>query len=114
VSGTPEATRAWIEQAQSYAPTVPMVAVVSAGAEPMVRPYYDDPQANSLVAGHLPLKGLIVGLGGAAAYEQANAAPGAASALWPAMGGGLLAAALIILLGNLFFGVLGALRRRRA
>jgi predicted lipid-binding transport protein (Tim44 family) len=79
-----------------------------------VRPYYDDPDANSLLAGHLPLKGLIVGLNGAAAYEQATSAPGAATALWPAMGGGLLGAALIILLGNLFFGVLGALRRRRA
>ena len=84
------------------------------GAEPLVRPYYDDPDANSLVAGHLPLKGLIVGLTGAAAYEQANSAPGAATTLWPALGGGLLATAAIILIGNLIFGVLGALRRRRA
>ena len=114
VSGTPESTRAWIEQAQAFAVSVPTVAVISAGAEPMVRPYYDDPNTGSAVMGQLPLKGLIVGLTGAAAYEQATAAPGAASALWPAMGGGLLAAALIILLGNLFFGVFGALRRRRA
>jgi hypothetical protein len=114
VSGAPESTRAWIEQAQSFATGVPTVAVISAAAEPMVRPYYDDPAANSLLAGHLPLKGLIVGLGGAAAYERATYSPAAATTLWPALGGGLLAAALIIMLGNLFFFVFGALRRRRA
>lgn len=114
VSGAPESTRAWIEQAQLFAAGVPTVAVISAGAEPMVRPYYDDPSANSLVTGHLPLKGLIVGLGGAAAYERATYSPAAATSLWPAMGGGLLAAAAIIVFGNLIFAVLGALRRRKA
>ncbi len=113
VSGGPEATRAWIEQTQSLAAEVPLVAVVSAGAEAMVRPYYDDPNANSVLQGHLPLKGLIVGLGGAAAYERATYAPGAATSLWPALGGGLLAAALLILFGNLFAAGWGALRRPR-
>ncbi len=66
------------------------------------------------MAGHLPLKGLIVGLGGAAAYERATNAPAAATALWPALGGGLLAAAALILLGNLVFLLLAALPRRKA
>ena len=113
VSGSPESTRAWLEQAQPYAGDTKTVAVISAGAEPMVRPYYDDPNANSIIGGHLPLKGLIVGLGGAAAYERATYAPAAATALWPALGGGLLAAAVIILLGNLVVLLAAALPRRR-
>jgi len=114
VSGAPESTRAWLEQAQPYAGDVKTVAVISAGAAPMVRPYYDDPDAGSVMTGHLPLKGLIVGLGGAAAYERATNAPAAAAALWPALGGGLLVAAALILLGNLVFLLLAALRRRKA
>ena len=113
VSGAPESTRAWIEQAQPYAGDAKTVAVISAGAEPMVRPYYDDPNANSLIGGHLPLKGLIVGLGGAAAYERATYAPAAATALWPALGGGLLAAAIIILLGSLLVLIVALVPRRR-
>src|SRR5205085_10119121 len=103
VSGSPEDTRAWIEQAQSFAPDVPTIALVSASAEAMVRPYFE-------TAGS-PLDGLIVGLGGAAQYERQAGVAGEAGGRWPAMGGGLLAAALLIALGGListFLGGLGA------
>ena len=112
----PESTRAWMEQAESFATGVPTVAVISAGAEPMVRPYAEDPNAapNANLSSQLPLKGLVVGLGGAAAYERHAYSPGAATMLWPALGGGLLGAALLIALGNLFFALWGALRRRRS
>ena len=88
------------------------MAVVSAGAETLVRPYYDDPDANSVVAGHLPIKGLLVGLGGAAAYERATQTPGAATHLWPMLGAGLLAAVALIGVGSLLAAIGGALRRR--
>src|SRR5262249_22053266 len=112
VSGAPESARAWMEQADSYAVAGPLgppptVAVISARAQASGRPYYAGPSTGSLRQGQLPPKGLVVGLGGAAAYEAAMAAPGAATSLWPALGGGLLAAALIILLGNLFFAITG-------
>jgi hypothetical protein len=106
VTDTPQATRAWVEQAQQYAPQVKMVAVVSASAEPLVRPYAQgggDPQ----------LDGVVAGLAGAARYEQHAGLPGTASARWPALGGGLLAAALIIAAGNLVFGALRLVRRKR-
>ncbi|MEP7357885.1 MAG: hypothetical protein ABI847_11630, partial [Anaerolineales bacterium] len=107
VSGSPEDTRAWIEQAKAFAPNVPTLALVSAGAEPMVRPYFE--------AAGSPLDGLIVGVGGAAQYERQAGLPGEAAGRWPAMGGGLLAAALLIALGGLIsagMGGLGAVRRR--
>jgi hypothetical protein len=106
VTDTPQATRAWVEQVQQHAPQVKMVAVVSASAEPLVRPYAqgsDDPQ----------LDGVVAGLAGAARYEQHAGLPGTASERWPALGGGLLAAALIIAAGNLVFGVFGLVRRKR-
>jgi hypothetical protein len=105
ISGTPEATRAWVEQAQLSASSVPMIAVVSASAEPLVRPYLQGDPAQ--------IDGLVVGLGGAAALEAQLARPGAALAAWPALGGGLLAAAALILVGNLIFGLLALARRRR-
>jgi hypothetical protein len=106
VADTAQATRAWVEQAQRHAPQVKMVAVVSASAEPLVRPYTagsPEPQ----------LDGLVVGLAGAARYEQRAGLPGAATARWPAQGGGLLAAALIIAAGNLVFGLLTLLPKRK-
>ena len=107
VSGSPEDTRAWIEQAQSFAPDVPTIALVSASAEPLVRPYFE--------ASGSPLDGLVVGLGGAAQYERQAGVAGEAGSRWPAMGGGLLAAAVLIALGGLIsvlLGGLGAVRRR--
>ena len=105
ISGAPEATRAWVEQAQLNAPDVPMIAVVSAAAEPLVRPYLTSDPAQ--------LDGLVVGLGGAAALEAQMGRPGAATTAWPGLGGGLLAAAVIILAGNIIFGLLALVRRRR-
>lgn len=105
LSGTPQATRGWVEQAQQYAPDVPVIAVVSAGAEPLVRPY--------LTSNPPQLNGLVVGLGGAAALEQRIGRPAAATAAWPALGGGLLAAAALITVGNIVFGLLALVRRRR-
>jgi len=115
ISGTPQATRAWVEQAQFNAPGVPLIAVVSAGAEPLVRPYLSAPseQLNADLTPNPQVDGLIVGLGGAAALEQQMGRPGAALATWPALGGGLLAAALIITAGGLVFGLLSLVRRRR-
>ncbi len=100
-----QALRGWIEQTQFVAPAVPLVAVVSAGAEPMTRPYLQgaDPQ----------LAGMVSGLAGAAQYETQASLPGGATALWPALGGGLWAAVVLIAAGNLVFGVLALIRRRR-
>ncbi|MBC7249705.1 MAG: zinc ribbon domain-containing protein [Anaerolineae bacterium] len=54
--------RWWVEQVGSQYPNLPLVAGISAGLDPYVRPYYETP-------GRRQLKGLLVGLPGAAQYE---------------------------------------------
>ena len=79
--------------------------MVSAGAEPMVRPY---------IEGQAPqLDGLVAGLVGAAQYEQQAGLPGLASRHWGALGGGLWAAVLLIAGGNAVYATVAVLRRRR-
>jgi hypothetical protein len=88
-----ETARVWIEQAAPRLGDVPLLMVLSAGVEPMVRPYYEalNPQVDAILAG----------LPAAAAYESANTQPGGASAIWSAFGSGLLAVELILALGAL-------------
>jgi len=110
ISATPEATRAWIEQTRALTAKVPMIAVVSAGAEPLVRPYYE----GSYHEGEQPaLNGLVTGVVGAAQYEQQAGVPGSASGLWDALGGGLVMLLVLFVAGNLIFGVVGFMRRRK-
>ncbi len=52
--------RNWIEQAGPRLGSTPMVMIISAQAEPMIRPYFDSGQ----------LKGLVSGLSDAKIYEQ--------------------------------------------
>jgi hypothetical protein len=62
VSGNQTHVRWWIEQVGSQHP-VPMVAAVSGAIAPYIQPYYSDTPGGQL-------KGLLVGLAGAAAYED--------------------------------------------
>jgi hypothetical protein len=105
VTTNPDDTRTWIEQSQNYAAGIPKLAVVSASAEPMVRPYIegDAPQ----------LDGLVAGLVGAAQYEQRAGLPGVALRHWSALGGGLWAAVLLIAGGNAVYATASVIRRRR-
>ncbi len=109
IAASPDGARAWIEQAQPHAPNAKFLAVVSAGAEPLVRPY---------AAGAAPqLSGLVSGLVGAAQYEaQAGTGRDASEEgrwNWDALGGGLLAAAALLMVGNSIFGAVGFVRRRQ-
>jgi hypothetical protein len=105
VAGTPEAARDWIEQTQARAPELPVIAVVSAAAEPLVRPYRDMAAPR--------LAGVVSGLVGAAQYEQQTAWAGDATGRLSGLGGGLLAAAALLAIGNLVHGLIGAGLRRR-
>jgi hypothetical protein len=65
---------------------------VSAQAEPIVRPYYEgSPQQ---------VRGMTVGLTGAAAYENSLARSGLARRYWESYSLSLLLAAALILLGG--------------
>ncbi len=102
ISATPDTVRAWVEQTQTQSQTQ-LVAAVSAGAEPLVRPYYESGQ----------LKGLVSGLRGAAQYEKQSGVGGQASgALWDAFSWGLTTT-LLLLVAGLFYGLVGILLSQR-
>lgn len=90
--------RAWIEQ---VAPSLdgedgqtPMVMVVSAQAEPLVRPYYQ---------GNPPqIQGLVSGLRGGAGYASLTGRESLPNLYWPAFGTGLVVATLLVVGGGAF------------
>ena len=92
-SGT-ENARTWAEQAHPYMGQVPLVMVLSAGAEPLIRPYYEalEPQVN----------GILSGLPAAVAYEQANQLPGEAHARWNPFGAALMAIEFMLAAGVVY------------
>ncbi len=92
-SGT-DTARQWAEQAHPFMGDTPLVMVLSAGAEPLIRPYFEslDPQVD----------GILSGLPTAVAYEQINGRLGEANARWDALGIGAFVAEMILLAGIAF------------
>ncbi|HTX93225.1 MAG TPA: hypothetical protein VMC09_18565 [Anaerolineales bacterium] len=84
--------RNWVEQTKSYLAGRPLIMIISAQAEPMIRPYFDSGQ----------LKGMISGLADAKAFEQSYTRPGPAQYYWNSFGIGLLISVLLIGLGSLW------------
>jgi hypothetical protein len=81
--------RNWIEQAGVRLGNVPMLMIISAQAEPMIRPYFDSGQ----------LKGLVSGLSDAKVLEQKYNRPGLANQYWDSYSIGMLVAELLIAAG---------------
>lgn len=107
LAATPDAARAWIEQAHPQAEAVPMVAAVSAGVEPLLLPYTE---------GHeRALAGLIAGVPGASQYEaQAGLKQETTAQSWTVIGGGLILGALpLLVVGNAIASIVGVMRRRQ-
>jgi len=94
--------RNWIEQAGPHLGNSPMLMVVSAQAEPMIRPYFDSGQ----------LKGLVSGLSDAKIYEQSNQSLGPThqfgldNQYWDSFSVGMLVAELLIIVGVVLGGVI--------
>lgn len=101
-----EAARVWAEQAHPWLGDTPLVMVLTTGAEPMIRPYFEslDPQVN----------GILSGLPSALAYEQVNGRPAAAQARWNGYGVGMLVAVGLLAVGAAYGLVRWALARWRA
>lgn len=105
VSGSPEGARAWLEQTALFFPPERAIVIgASAGAGPLLRPY--------LVNHGGTVDGMVSGLAAAAQYEAQAGLTGDATSRWSLTGGVLLAAAAIIVIGNLLAG-LSRLRIRR-
>jgi hypothetical protein len=91
ITADSESARVWAEQARPNMGDTPLVVVLSAGAEPLIRPYFesDDPK----------VAGILSGLPAAAAYELRNGRRGLAQERWDAFGTAMLAAEFVLLAG---------------
>ena len=92
IAADSETARVWAEQARPNLGDSTMVAVLSAGAEPLVRPYFEseDPKVG----------GILAGLPAAAAYELRNGRLGLAQVHWDAFGTAMLAAEFVLFAGT--------------
>jgi hypothetical protein len=102
-----DTARGWVEQVQ---PTLrknntPLLMVVSAQAEPMVKPYYETNPKQ--------IAGMISGLAGFAAYDSITGQTGLARRYWDAYGGGMLAAAGLLILGGFLYGGMAVFAPRK-
>jgi len=97
--------RSWVEQSIHGLGQTPLLMVISAQVEPMMRPYYDAGQ----------IKGLVTGLVGGAAYEQITGNIGLGRAYWDSFSSSFAVAELFILIGGLlsFFTALRASREQQ-
>lgn len=89
-SGT-DGARTWAEQAPPWLGDTPLLMVLSAGAEPLVRPYFEalNPTVN----------GILTGLPAGVYYEQLNGKPALAEQRWSAFGIGTFVIELAMLAG---------------
>jgi hypothetical protein len=94
ITENPDNARAWIEQVGPFLENTPLVMVVSAQAEPMVRPFYE--------ANPRQVQGLVTGLSGGMMYENLMGESGLARSLWTPFSIGLLVASVLILVGGIF------------
>jgi hypothetical protein len=94
ITEDPEDARTWIEQVQPRIGDTPMLTVLSAQAEPLVRPYYGSDQ-------YAQVKGIVSGLSGGAAYEMTVGRANYGRTYWDAFSVGLLIALGAILIGGL-------------
>ena len=92
----PDVARSWVEQVQPYLTSedggTPLVMVVSAQSEPLIRPYYE--------ASPRQLQGFVAGMRGGAAYARLTGRIGLPSRYWDGFSTGLTVAALLIAIGG--------------
>ncbi len=85
-------SRAWIEQASPLLANTPLIYVVSAQSEPLIRPFFD--------ASPRQVQGIVSGIIGSVQYGAAIGRQGIAQLYWPSFNSGLLAAAILIVVGG--------------
>ncbi len=98
--------RTWAEQAGPRMGTAPLVMILSAGVEPLVRPYYETADKQ--------VDGILSGLPAAVAYDKRFQRVGEPQLLWNAFGSGILFSSLILIVGGGYGVAVGFWRRRGA
>jgi len=92
-SGT-ENARMWVEQLHPQLDNTPLVFVTTAGAEPIMRPYFESENPQ--------IDGILTGLQSGRKYEVWNDQSSDATQLWNSFGTGILVAELILLAGLIY------------
>ncbi len=95
ITEDPDKARAWIEQVQPMLGEKPLIMALSAQAEPMVRPYYDN-QSNQL-------QGFISGIAGGASYEALLNRLGLGRIYWDAFTLTSIAGVVLIIITGLVY-----------
>jgi len=92
VTESPYTARSWIEQVKPLMGEKPLVMVVSAQAEPVVRPYFEgEPKV---------VQGIVAGLPGGASYESMIGRSNLARNYWDAYGIGISLIVILLLVGG--------------
>ncbi len=92
VTENPDTARVWIEQVKPSFGETPLLMILSAQAEPMVRPYYEgNPQQ---------VQGMLVGVYGGGSYESSMPRSNLVRKYWDAFSVGVLVAVVMIALGG--------------
>jgi hypothetical protein len=106
ITSSSQQARMWAEQVGPGIGSVPLAMVLSAGVEPMIRPYFDSVDR--------PVDAILSGLPSAVKYEQLIQIPAIAAARWDTFGTGMLAAELLLIAGVAYGLIAGLLRPRGA
>lgn len=91
ITDNPDSARTWVEQVQPRLLDTPLIAVASAQAEPILKPYASGENAQ--------IQGIVGGIIDGAAYEQITGKPKLAGEYWDALN-----YALITAIGAMLFG----------
>jgi hypothetical protein len=106
ITQNPDTARTWIEQVGPFlGENTPLLMLLSAQAEPLVRPYYEEFQQQ--------VKGMVIGLVGGASYENLNGQQLLALKYWNAFNLAIVVAVVIIFVGALFNASLAAAGKRK-
>ena len=87
----PDVARGWIEQVQPALRPDSLVMIVSAQAEPLVRPYYP-----------AQIEGLVAGLSGGRIYEHSIGRDASATTYWEPYGIAMFLVAILVLVGSIY------------
>ena len=100
-----DTARNWAEQTHPWIGDTPLIMVLSAGAEPLVRPYFE--------ATDQRVQGILSGLPSALAYQLMNGQALTVESRWDAFGTMMFAVESILIAGGIFGAATWFLNRRR-
>lgn len=101
-----ETARNWAEQTHPWIEETPLIMVLSAGAEPLVRPYFEMTDQK--------VDGILTGLPSALAYQQMNRQTLTVESRWNGFGSMMFAVESILIAGGVYGAATWILSRRQS